>query len=546
MQSELENSNQLGYGLKELLPGQSSLEIFHIYKFHERDEIRAAYFSIFTKIKNTHHFYILVDMTCVFEYKENYKYTLVYHLLNPEKDQRLKVKVHLNQQDKMISLHEVWPCLLSLEKEVHRKYGVCFFMGRGKQDLEPIDNASMLSKVDLNTFDEDTKKEDFIKYRVPLRPSPFEARLKWSSVDVNSFPFEGLGRLDLFWDKKTQVVKKAFLNNSLYERFIEKKAEQSNVFDIQLLTMRSSTQNSIFYSLLYNEIIEELAGIKVPDRASAIRMILVELSRISSHLNYLRKFIALSGFQYEGEHIRELSVNVLKLLGSYHNRSYTFSPFVVGGVFCDMSSHFVNDYISINDQANDILSELKRNLYRNRTFMKESLGSKLLPAFAIGEGVTGPALRSCGVKYDLRKANRDYFYNDLDFEVPLGIDGTSYDRFLVHIEESLQSFHIINQIINFIPSGQIVNNDHLYFNLSDSDDVPNLPVGEVYKSIEGPEGEMAIYYLSDGESHTKRFHFRSPSHFNKNLFHNSVDTISLPETLLTLQSLNLDSWELDL
>lgn len=530
----------------------SKVELNYEYSFHERDEIRSQFLSLFTKVKNHLKCYLLLDHTCVhFPNAEKGKeFSLIYHFLNPEDHTRLQVTIKLRSDEKMISLRTLWPSIVPLEEEVNRFFGVKYFIGRGVTDLNESNDLFLLKNNDVSLKPRKTSVENFPYYRLPLRPTDFEKALKWTSVGPNSYPMNGKMRLDLLMDPRSKIVEKAEVRNGYFEKGIEKKCEKLNVFELSLMSMRSSSQNSIFNSLLNCEVIEDLGNISIPERAQAMRMVLSEIARIGSHLNYVTDMTMQRGFIYEYDTLLKLSGGAPHLIHLYHSNTVKYSPFVFGGVVCDLPDGWITEFLDFSKNVLSSLDTLRSYLYRNRKFMKESSQIKIKPLDALEFGLSGPALRSCGVNYDLRYHQSRYLYRDLDFEIPLGIDGTDYDRFLVHVEEIAQSLRIVHQIINFIPSGSIANDEHIYHrdqtrNEEVTDSTPVFPAGETYKSLEGPEGEMGLYAFSIGNKSPYRYHFRSPSLFNSNIFASLIDKHHMNEVILFFQSLNLDSWELD-
>jgi NADH:ubiquinone oxidoreductase subunit D len=526
------------------------VELDYEYEYHERDEIRSQFLALFSKVKNHLKCYLLLDHTCVhFPNAEKGKdYSLIYHFLNPEDHTRLQITIKMRVCEKMISLRTLWPSIVPLEEEVNRYYGVRYFIGRGVTDLNDSNDLFMLKNTTHKLKVNSKTVESFPYYRLPLQPTNFEKALKWCSVGPNSYPMNGKMRLDLLMDPRTKNVEKAEIRHGYFEKGIEKKCEKLNVYELSLMSMRSSSQNSLFNSLLHCEVIEELSNIKIPERAQAMRMVLSEIARIRSHINYITDMTMKLGFLYEYDTLLKLAGGASHLNHLYHVSTNKYSPFVFGGVCCDLPDGWITEFLEFSKKVHQALDTVRSYLYRNRKFMDETGKIKIKPLNALEFGLTGPALRSCGINYDLRYHQSRYLYRDLDFEIPLGIDGTDYDRFLVHVEEISQSLRIVHQIINFIPSGTLINKDHLYYRDNDeslSEEVPIFPAGETYKSIEGPEGEMGLYAFSIGNKTPYRYHFRSPSLFNSNIFSSLIDKNHMDEVILFLQSLNLDSWELD-
>ena len=526
------------------------VELNYEYEFHERDEIRGQFLALFSKVKNHLKCYLLLDHTCLHfpNAVKGKDYSLIYHFLNPEDHTRLQVTIKVRANEKMISLRTLWPSIIPLEEEVNRYYGVRYFIGRGVVDLNESTDLSMLKSTVNKTKASDQEAEALPYYRLPLRPTDFERSLKWQSVGPNSYPMNGKMRLDLLMDSHSKNVEKAVIRHGYFEKGIEKKCEKLNVFELSLMAMRSSSQNSLFNSLLHCEVIEELADIKIPERGQSMRMVLSEVSRIGSHLNYITDMTMKLGFIYEYDTLLKLIGGASHLNHLFHVSTTKYSPFVFGGVCCDLPDGWITEFLEFSKKTIQALDTVRTYLYRNKKFMRETGNIKIKPLNALEFGLTGPALRSCGINYDLRYHQSKYLYRDLDFEIPLGIDGTDYDRFLVHVEEISQSLRIVHQIINFIPSGPLANADHVYHRENSEnlgEEIPVFPAGETYQSLEGPEGEMGLYAFSIGNKTPYRYHFRSPSLFNSHIFSSLIDKNHMDEVIIFLQSLNLDSWEID-
>jgi NADH-quinone oxidoreductase subunit D len=152
------------------------------------------------------------------------------------------------------------------------------------------------------------------------------------------------------------------------------------------------------------------------------------------------------------------------------------------------------------------IDEYETLLNANRIWLQRTVGIGILPSEeAINLSLTGPALRGSGVKYDVRKAQPYSAYADFNFEVPIGENGDTYDRYLVRMEEIKQSAIIIEQALDGLPEGPVMAK------------VPKIikpPVGEVYHSIEGPKGELGVYMVSDGTGKPYRMRIRPPSYIN--------------------------------
>src|SRR5688500_15016747 len=265
-------------------------------------------------------------------------------------------------------------------------------------------------------------------------------------------------------------------------------------------------------NLGFVEAIEKMLGVsnQIPKRAQLIRVILSELQRISSHLLWLATHAidigAMTPFFYC---FREREM-ILDIFEEYCGARLTLNCMKIGSQPYDVTPRFfemVEEFVSIFDARVDEYESLLTN---NRIWKRRTIGVGVLsPEEAIDWGVTGPPLRGSGVNWDLRKAMPYECYQELDFEVPIGANGDTYDRYLVRIEEMRQSRRILEQCIPLLratPEGDLK---------AKISRVIRPPEGEVYHSVESPKGEIGYYIVSDGKGQTAyRCHVRPPSFVN--------------------------------
>ncbi len=277
--------------------------------------------------------------------------------------------------------------------------------------------------------------------------------------------------------------------------------------------------------------VEKLIGIEVPERAQYLRVILCELARISSHLLWLGTSAldigAMSVFLYtfrEREAIYDLYEMVC-------GARFTVSYMRIGGVAVDVPppfkpavQNFIDDFTRKIDEYETLLTQNK--IWRMRT---EGIGV-ISAEKAIEYALTGACLRGSGVDVDLRRDNPYLVYDRLDFDVPLGEHGDTYDRYRVRMEEMRQSRRIIQQALDQMPEGPVKIGDNkvafperhslehsmealIHHFLLASEGV-KAPAGEVYHAIEAPKGELGFYVVGDGTGYPKRMRIRSPSFVN--------------------------------
>jgi len=252
---------------------------------------------------------------------------------------------------------------------------------------------------------------------------------------------------------------------------------------------------------------EKLLGITIPPRAAYIRMLLAELQRLASHLVWLATHAidigAMTPFFYT---FRERDA-ILDLFEEYCGARLTLNCMRIGGVphelpdgWTDRCAAFANDFPRHIEEYEDLLTN-------NRIWKRRTVDVGVISAEdAIEWGLTGPPLRGSGVKWDIRKVFPYDRYDEIDFEIPIGSNGDTYDRYLVRIEEMRQSVRIIQQCLIRLPGGPI---------MAKAPKVLRAGQGMVYASVEAPKGELGYFIVAtDKGTNPYRCHVRPPSFIN--------------------------------
>jgi len=281
--------------------------------------------------------------------------------------------------------------------------------------------------------------------------------------------------------------------------------------------------------LCYVEGVEKMLQVEVPKRAEYLRVILTELQRIASHLLWLGTHAMDIGAVTVLLYCFREREEILKIFEDFIGARLTAHAFRIGGLWWDAYPEFearVRDFLKILPARID---EYETLLNANRIWLQRTVGIGILPAEeAINLSLTGPALRGSGVKYDVRKAQPYSAYSDFNFDIPIGENGDTYDRYLVRLEEMKQSAVIIEQALDGLPEGPVMAK------------VPKIikpPIGEVYHSIEGPKGELGVFMVSDGTGKPYRMRIRPPSYINlqslkrMSIGHLVADVVALIGTL---------------
>jgi NADH-quinone oxidoreductase subunit D len=288
---------------------------------------------------------------------------------------------------------------------------------------------------------------------------------------------------------------------------IEKLAEGRTYTQNIPFTDRFDYAASMINNFAYVLAVEKLAGIKVPERAEYLRVIMAELMRIARHLlavGFLTNDLGamMTPLLYMWRE-REKIVDLFEMLCG---QRLTYNYLRIGGVSHDAPPEFLPAVKKFLKEMPDFVNEYDQLLAENEVILARTKGVGILPAdLAINASVSGPMLRASGVKWDIRKADPYSIYDRFSFDIPTGAAGDTYDRYRVRIEEMRQSVRILEQATQQLPPGEV------------SAEVPSLlrpPRGDAYARIEASTGELGFYLVSDGSIAPYRFRVRSPELLN--------------------------------
>jgi NADH-quinone oxidoreductase subunit D len=293
-----------------------------------------------------------------------------------------------------------------------------------------------------------------------------------------------------------------------------------------------------------------------------MRVIIMELARISDHL-VCNSVIAvdtgaLTGFTY----VFQWREKIYDIFESICGARLTTNIGRIGGMERDFSKEVIKSIREFLANFPKVFEEFSSLLERNRIFMDRTIATGPISAErALHYGFTGPNLRAAGVDYDVRVMNPYSSYQDFDFMVPIGINGDTYDRFMVRQQEIKESLKIIEQALNNLPEGKFFADVPEFF-LPPKEEVYNnmealiyhfkivmgeadVPVGEVYHSIEGANGELGYYLVSDGGRAAYRLHFRRPCFIYYQAFPEMIKGSTLSDAIVAMSSMNVIAGELD-
>lgn len=345
-------------------------------------------------------------------------------------------------------------------------------------------------------------------------------------------------------------------------RAFEKIAERRPFYQITTLTDRMNYCSSPINNLGWHMTVEKLLGVEVPKRAQYIRVLMMELARITDHIicNSILGVDtgAFTGFLY----VMQKREEVYEIYEEVCGARLTTNMGRLGGMERDLSSTAIRKIKEFIKSFPPVLRELEKLLNRNRIFMDRTINVGPISAErALSYGFTGPNLRAAGVDYDVRVMNPYSSYEDFEFDVPIGQNGDTYDRYMVRNEEMWQSLRIVEQAINNLPEGPYYADAPEYYLPPKNEVYRNMealiyhfkivmgeidaPAGEVYHAVEGGNGELGFYLISDGGRAPYRLHFRRPSFIYYQAYPEMCKGSSLSDAILTMSSLNVIAGELD-
>jgi NADH-quinone oxidoreductase subunit D len=345
-------------------------------------------------------------------------------------------------------------------------------------------------------------------------------------------------------------------------RAFEKLAEHRPFYQITPITDRLNYCSSPINNIGWHLTVEKLLGVEIPKRVDYLRVIIMELARINDHV-VCNSVIgvdsgALSGFLYVFQ-LREMIYDIFEeICGS----RLTTNIGRIGGFerdFSPIAMKKLKDFLVVFPKK---WAEFESLLNRNRIFQDRVKNcGPISSERAMAYGFTGPNLRAAGVDYDVRVMSPYCSYQDFEFQIPIGDNGDTWNRFQVRNGEIQESLKIIHQALNNIPEGNY-HGDVPAFYLPPKEDVYTkmealiyhfkiimgeieVPKGEVYHCVEGGNGELGYYLVSDGGRTPYRLHFRRPCFIYYSAYPEMIKGIFLSDAILTMSSMNVIAGELD-
>ncbi|MFM9008884.1 MAG: NADH-quinone oxidoreductase subunit D [Bacteroidota bacterium] len=349
-------------------------------------------------------------------------------------------------------------------------------------------------------------------------------------------------------------------------RAFEKLAERRPYYQITPITDRMNYCSSPINNMGWHMTVEKLAGIDIPKRVQYMRVIIMELARIADHI-ICNSVIgvdsgAMTGFLY----VFQWREFIYEIYEELCGARLTTNIGRIGGLERDFSDTAWKKIRQLLTEFPAGLKEFEKLLVRNRIFMDRTIAcGPISGERALQYGFTGPNLRAAGIDYDVRVMNPYSSYDEFDFIIPVGTNGDTYDRFMVRQREMWESLSIIRQALEkldrlsdkttfhadvpefYLPPKEEVYNsmEGLIWHFKIVMGETSIPAGEVYHCVEGGNGELGFYLISDGGRTPYRLHFRRPCFIYYQAYPEMIKGAMLSDAILTMSSMNVIAGELD-
>ena len=497
------------------------------------------------------------------------RFDVIYQLYSLTRNERVRIKVRVAENESVPTSIGVFEGYNWYEREVFDMFGIKFdghpnlrrilthddFQGHAlRKDYDPAQRwllgdsgiAALRPKI-APQFVQEEEESDFERVTLNLGPS--------------HPAMHGTLRVVVTLDGEMIVGTEQEIG--YLHRCFEKMSETHTYQQVIPFTDRLNYCSAVINNVGYCMAVEKMLGITAPDRAQHVRLMLSEFYRISDHIvcigTNLVDLGALTNFWYLFQPREEIialaeSCSGARLLPTYLR---------VGGLSVDVPNDFLSNAQRIVDMLPRYIDEVEALIMKNRIFRERAEGVGVISREdAINYGFTGPCLRATGVPFDVRKSNPYLGYETYDWDVPIADGGDTYARFLVRFEEMRQSLRILQQAIKRgLPPGPVMV-DNPYVALPPKAKVYNEmesliyhfklimhgiqpPVGETYFPVEGGNGEVGFYVVSDGTKNPYRVRARPPCFPIFEAYGKMITGQTIPDAIATLGSLNIIAGELD-
>ena len=493
------------------------------------------------------------------------RFEVVYHLYSLTRDARLRLKVPVADDDPVVpSLWPIWKASSWFERETFDMYGVRF---DGHPDLRRILTHEAFQGHPLRK-DYDPARRWLCTEKDVYRPTfdlPAGDDDMFERMTVNIGPSHpathGTFRITVVLDGEQIVASDVEIG--YLHRCFEKMAESHTYQQVIPFTDRLNYCSAFINNVGYCRTVEAMLGVEAPPKAQWASTILAELSRIMDHCVSNGATLIDSGAMTNFWYLFQPREEIYGLLEACFGARLTVSGCRIGGLAHDLPPDFEARCRHLLDIIPSFVDDVDTLMARNRIWLDRSVGvATITGEEAVAWGWTGPCLRASGVGYDVRKASPYDYYDRVDFEVPVFFGGDIFDRYRVRMAEIRQSLRIIEQLLDMgMPGGpHIVDDPHVA--LPQKDAVYNqmesmiyhfklimdgiqVPAGERYGRVEGANGELGFYVVSDGTANPYRVRVRPPCFPIFSTFSRLIEGLTISDAVVALGGLNVIAGELE-
>ena len=450
------------------------------------------------------------------------EWDVTYHLFHLDAHQRLQVHMLLRAKESVPSIAHWFPSALPLELEVIRRI----------QQQPSTTQKLVLPKPRSNPN---------------LSEPPYPEELsQWYLFDINHALTKG--QWELAVESRQGRVLQSQLSSGHWKKRIEERVCQKPFFSTSAILDQLSADKSLMVNVTWTKTVEDYFHIKIPEKAMALRMIFIELSRIHHHLGVLKNIAHDLELPDPAQVCLEFRDHIKFLVSFYSARRLSLGPAFFGGLSHDVPPGWIQEVISFVRSLEKGLGLFHKMVALHPLARQRLKAGAISAQDALQAGITGPSLRAAGVNFDLRKSRPFYFYQDMYFDVPVGLNGDSHDRMLIFFEECHQSTKILNQLLENLPIGEFQSQESLVGLLNKPDisladwrsavlDAQRVWSSQ-YTAIEGANGELGFHLVLHPDS-TQVYGFKIKSNalllaHSLNLFLNQCPLVDLSPTLASM------------
>lgn len=497
---------------------------------------------------------------CSADYPDDFeRFEVIYQLLSLPYGMRVRLKARVTEDDPTIgTITSIWKGADFLEREVFDLMGIQF---EGHPDLrrillpEDYDEGHPLRK------DFPTEGKGW-RSNFEFLPDLDEPESAWTEADIpddqrhvfmaGDKPGSGIRKTEMLLNMGPQHpsthgvlrvvleldgerITKAIPDLGYLHRGVEKLAEGLHYMQVIPHTDRLDYTCAMTNNYAYVRAVEKLVGVTVPERAEYVRTIVAEIQRIVGHLFWLgTQALDIGAMTVFFWTFREREV-LLDLFEKLCGARLTLNYYRIGGVDSDLTPELVGILKEFLRTFPEHLREYDVLIKQNRIWLSRTKGVAVISGEdAVNFGLTGPSLRGSGVSYDIRKMEPYGVYDRVEWDVPIGKDGDTYDRYWIRVEEMWQSARIIEQCLDQLPEGPIIADlpqvipppkpkvmqdmESLIHHFIIFTQGFKPPKGETYCGTEVPKGELGFFIISDGGPRPYRLKIRSPSFVHMGAF----------------------------